>query len=1320
MDRDSEVETIQADDDWFDTTADNINERHTRRQNTGTGRNNFDIFDEEELFSPSGSLSSLHEFSGSDSDSFTSDDSIRRSSGGSSGQGGNRSSLAQNENGKDGLLASARLGVAKNRDGSRLDANANANVLSSAAHTESEVDVDGDDGRSIASLLVDRKPPLPLSLRGSSPTSQSKWQVHRGRKVIADDDDDDGAMGAGDDADTEDGSENQLRRRKKQGVEGSLRRHLSKSSENGSAQHGKVINHSDSADSSQRKHRSNKRRRAKYEEPDYVDSSGCPQLVYFASKGDAETCRKLLLRGASINLADSHGWTALHEAAKGGHHETLMLLLNPPTRARHHTEAEPASESSSAPDPSESRISRQLRSPLPNVNLCTMHSRLTPLHQAVMNEDFQATRLLLDNGASTSIANSRQLTPLDTCSNEKIARLLTDRAKTQRMISARDKAGQTKLHRACNAGDLEQTVSLINQGADINMKDNAGWTPLHEAALEGHNSVVVALLRRGAEHSAKGFGGDTPLHDACANGHFDVVRSLLTIGADPHLKNNKGVTPEDMARDEEQDDVLQLIEQHRRNPFNSLQQRPPKPASRPTSAKASSSHHAVSGSDKGKRPSVDSSHGSRRSNEAKNIHGHGHGVTIKQEPGSSEGGAITAAAAATAVESSATKKPRSGEGSIIRNGGGGSSERQSDSAQSRLSNSPEQGSSNAQKRELMALKRLREEAEAPQVNYYYSSSSSKLSRDERKLQVIMGTIARLEKRKPKDKQRRVSGELPEAALDDGIGASIDVRSSSDRDVAVGDVESTGSGHSRRDRPNEQSVVVNGSPKKPRSRSSKKRIVDDDDDDEDSDKDSDDMEGNENDEDVNDSHASRDRDGAGIGDIASSKSTNSNSNGGSSSSKQPLRPPLSKRSKHHATPKSHDSEKPFIGDQSSQVRMAAIDVAKNAKNSKQKGTLLPSAASANASGNTAKSVGSLAGGIKLEDADAESVAAVKQKRQQQQQTQQQQRIRGLDKAGSGERSKSAQRSHHSSGPSKDRSSKHHRSEGGRTIVEGATSKEITRTMEGVTPESIAAQAIRYLPLYTIQLHCDPPASKLDYFVVDLQIRLLLGMPIDTPSDLGTSENADSANPEFNPLFEAYPHLCRQRITEAQKEHLWEPLAGMFVSNMQFIHGATSTGSSVAAGSSSSSSSNTLQNRSGENPADSEIVNQFTLHEKKKFVALSLYFVKLDEIVELIRRDYSQISQQLITITLDLSSMGLAKIVPPLPNGLPSRPIIKPTLQSEVQRAPPTWNGPQKMVPLRYALKLHYRDTAAYAKNKSSFSKPGVSKNHLAEETAKRHL
>ncbi|KAJ2345347.1 hypothetical protein GGF43_005244, partial [Coemansia sp. RSA 2618] len=57
------------------------------------------------------------------------------------------------------------------------------------------------------------------------------------------------------------------------------------------------------------------------------------QLVRAAAHGDTAACVRLLQRGTHIDSADSHGWTAVHEAARRGHEETLAQLLAPPAPA---------------------------------------------------------------------------------------------------------------------------------------------------------------------------------------------------------------------------------------------------------------------------------------------------------------------------------------------------------------------------------------------------------------------------------------------------------------------------------------------------------------------------------------------------------------------------------------------------------------------------------------------------------------------------------------------------------------------------------------------------------------------------------------------------------------------------------------------------------------------------------------------------------------------------------------------------------------------------------------------------------------------------
>ncbi|KAJ2081505.1 hypothetical protein H4R24_002278 [Coemansia sp. RSA 988] len=1172
MERDSEVETVLADEEWLGILSENTQRNRTRRHETSI-ENSSDSFDEE-LFSSSGSLSSLHEFSDGGADGASSETDSRSADSSCSGP----------------IIRNGTTPLDKGSSGGK----AMSEVLA-----ESELDTEGDDRR---------HPPDHSRRKKLARNTQNR------RKVISEDEDD----GDGEQSDAENGGNGksvalarheshtlQDVRNKSAAMEVCEMPTLSRTMELNENEddvsegpNSKLLGKRELGNvaSSPRKHRSIKRRKVHYGDPDYTDGDGCPQLVYFASRGDAATCRKLLLRGASISAADTHGWTSLHEAAKHGHIETLELLLDPPARARQQQQQEEISDSNGL-DMADSRLVRQLHSLFPDVNATTLHSRQTPLHQAIASDNIAAVRLLLDHGALTNITNSQQLTPLDTCSNENIARLLTDKAKMQRNVAIRDKAGQTKLHRACNAGDLGQVVALINQGAGINIKDNAGWTPLHEAALEGRSAVVVALLRHNADFAARGFGGDTPLHDACANGHVDVVRSLLIAGADTTLKNSKGITPEAMARDEEHNEVLQVIDGYRQSGLCTTSR---------TSDFGSGQRTVggVSGIGKGKRPTSAKS-----------------ADTTTAKENSAQARSRTASPAMRTIERVSPLQSRK------------SREKQSKVMHSRRLDSHNQNapSTSANKRELVSLKRLREEAEKPMVNYYFSSTSSKLSRDERKLQVLMGTIERMEKRRPKER-RRISAESIESPHDEPAELSVD--SADPHNASVIQSE-----------PKDDELA----PKRRRGRPSKKRPADD-----------------------NDERENMEKKG---------------------NSEASIRKTNQKQRLGTKKPKYDTEEQSTTAESYAQRGVVTIDGSGSAIDSKVNHTPPPPSHSTlfdevSATAEPTVAIKTEPVVVSGEHALVRSPSPVVVTSTQPTQS----RVNGISNR------KSAARNSAAGG--RKYKARQNVEEGGRTIVEDASRTQQSATL---TSEAIAARAIRYLPLYTIQLHSDPPTSKLDYFVVDLQIRLLLGMSIDTPSE----DSADEDDISSNPLFQRYTHLCRQRITESQKEHLWEPLASMFVSNIQLIHDSNSSlaaGRAIADSADGKVSKSKAKKGSGSltAAADKEVVNKFTLHERSRFVALDLYFVKLDEVVKIIRQDYPQISKHLITITLDLSSIGLADVAttsttmtaPTMPR---PRLVADINKEAEAGKRRPVWTGPQKMLPLRYALKLHYRDHLQYLKH-----------------------
>ncbi|KAI8334078.1 ankyrin repeat-containing domain protein [Choanephora cucurbitarum] len=121
----------------------------------------------------------------------------------------------------------------------------------------------------------------------------------------------------------------------------------------------------------------------------------------------------------------------------------------------------------------------------------------------------------------------------------------------------KDKAGRTKLFFATTAGHLDKVKELIELGADVNFKDNAGWTPLHEAALKGQYEIGKHLIACGAEINVRGFGLDTPLHDACSSNSPECVQLLVDAGADVFALNEAEKRPIDLCTDEACQRILQ-------------------------------------------------------------------------------------------------------------------------------------------------------------------------------------------------------------------------------------------------------------------------------------------------------------------------------------------------------------------------------------------------------------------------------------------------------------------------------------------------------------------------------------------------------------------------------------------------------------------------------------------------------------------------------------------------------------------------------------------------------------------------------------------
>ena len=85
------------------------------------------------------------------------------------------------------------------------------------------------------------------------------------------------------------------------------------------------------------------------------------------------------------------------------------------------------------------------------------------------------------------------------------------------------------LHVAAYEGRLEDTIALIERGADIEGLEQ-GMTPLHFAALGGRVTAIRALIKAGADVNAKYRLGSTPLEMAKASDHAGAITVISKAG----------------------------------------------------------------------------------------------------------------------------------------------------------------------------------------------------------------------------------------------------------------------------------------------------------------------------------------------------------------------------------------------------------------------------------------------------------------------------------------------------------------------------------------------------------------------------------------------------------------------------------------------------------------------------------------------------------------------------------------------------------------------------------------------------------------------
>ncbi len=250
-------------------------------------------------------------------------------------------------------------------------------------------------------------------------------------------------------------------------------------------------------------------------------------LMYAARQGSLETARTLVSAGASVNLTDPDGSTALVLAIINGHYDTAALLV----------------EQGADPNIADASGMAALYAAVDMNTLGEVYGH--PAHPTASKMTaLDLMKVLLAHGANS---NARLKTPT------------TQRAHTPGEPTLNE--GSTPLMRAAKNGDSDAIRLLLEHGADPNATAKNGTTALMFAAGIGFGTGTFAndyatptqllesvkvLVAAGADVNAVSQAGQTPLHFG-AQASDDIVRFLAEKGAKLDVKDKQGRTPVEMA-----------------------------------------------------------------------------------------------------------------------------------------------------------------------------------------------------------------------------------------------------------------------------------------------------------------------------------------------------------------------------------------------------------------------------------------------------------------------------------------------------------------------------------------------------------------------------------------------------------------------------------------------------------------------------------------------------------------------------------------------------------------------------------------------------
>lgn len=155
-------------------------------------------------------------------------------------------------------------------------------------------------------------------------------------------------------------------------------------------------------------------------------------------------------------------------------------------------------------------------------------SNSSPLYEACKLAKVSIVSLLLEYGVELEKQGYPSLKWAVQMGFNNIVKLLLD---NKIPVDPPTKKEQSALYEATFCGRLDEFLTLLESGANVNLQDDGGVSPLHVAALKGNMRFVEILAKRGADVNIEDANGYTPTGYALSEGHKDVAAKLKALGA---------------------------------------------------------------------------------------------------------------------------------------------------------------------------------------------------------------------------------------------------------------------------------------------------------------------------------------------------------------------------------------------------------------------------------------------------------------------------------------------------------------------------------------------------------------------------------------------------------------------------------------------------------------------------------------------------------------------------------------------------------------------------------------------------------------------